>query len=771
MAKDTAPILPPLTQTPPRILADLPHDTADVRVGTPPVRAGGWGAMVSTTRVSLAHMGAGRAVGALLRVNQKHGFDCPGCAWPEPGHRSIVEFCENGAKAVAEEATTARADADFFSRHSVAELAAQSDHWLGQQGRLTTPLVLRRGDTHYRPIAWPEALTLVAEHLRALPTPDAALFYTSGRTSNEAAFLWQLFARAFGTNNLPDCSNMCHESSGFALTNTLGVGKGTVQLEDFDLADVILVIGQNPGTNHPRMLSALQSAVRRGAQVISINPLKEAGLHAFIHPQEPWEVPGEGTPLASQFVQVQVGGDVALFQALGKSLLELGVVDHAFMRAFTAGFDAYAAHLRALSWASLVAGAGVSRAEIARLAETLAGAQSVIACWAMGLTQHPAAVANIEEVVNLLLLGGHIGRPGAGVCPVRGHSNVQGDRTMGIWEKMPDDWLDRLGRRFAFSPPRHHGHDTVDAIRAMQRGDARVFLAMGGNFLSATPDTAATADALAQCDLTAHISTKLNRAHLVTGKTALILPCLGRTERDRQPSGLQFVTTENSMGVVQPSRGHLPPVSPDAWSEPRIVAELGHALMPNMGIDWRAMADDYTRIREAIADVVPGLAGFAQRITQDAQIVLHNAARHRDFRTSTGKANFTVHALPDLTLPDGLLRLMTLRSHDQYNTTIYGLDDRYRGIYGGRRVVLLHPADLLARGLADGDRIDVTSVWQGEERHAPNFRAVAYDVPRGNCVAYFPEANVLVPLNHVAAGSQTPASKAVPVRISRAHTA
>ena len=713
-------------------------------------------------------MGVGRAAGALLRVNQAKGFDCPGCAWPEPQHRAVVEFCENGAKAVAEEATTRRIGAEFFQKHTLQQLAAQSDHWLGQQGRLTEPLIRRPGSDHYEPIDWPDAFKLIAQHLQALPTPDAAIFYTSGRTSNEAAFLYQLFVRAFGTNNLPDCSNMCHESSGLALQNTLGVGKGTVQLEDFDLADVILVIGQNPGTNHPRMLSALQSAVRNGCQVVSINPLKEAGLVAFSHPQEPWEMPGEGTALASQFVQVRVGGDAALLQAVAKLLLERGAVDKEFIQNFTYGFETWRQHLENLPLDLLVRACGVPLAQIEKLAETLANSERLIACWAMGLTQHPDAVATIQDVVNLLLLGGHLGRPGAGACPVRGHSNVQGDRTMGIWEKMPEAWLDRLGAHFNFQPPRHPGFDTVDAIRAMQDGRGQVFFALGGNFLSATPDTRATALALQQCALTVQVSTKLNRGHLVTGKTALILPCLGRTERDLQPSGLQFVTTENSMGVVQPSRGHLRPASENLLSECRIVAELAAATLPDSPIPFRPMANDYAQIREAIADVVPGFADFNQKIQQNGRIVLENPAQKRIFRTQTGKANFTTHPLPDLRLPAGQLRLMTVRSHDQYNTTIYGLDDRYRGIYGGRHVVFVHPEDLKERGLLDGQLLNITSHWQGEQRSVLGFRAVAYDVPRGDCAAYFPEVNPLVPLNHVAAGSQTPASKSIPVTIAAA---
>ena len=728
--------------------------------------AGGLGALIATSQHALREMGALRSLRVLSQVNQAHGFDCPGCAWPDPAHRSVAEFCENGAKAVAEEATTARITPEFFAKYSVADLLQQSDLWLGRQGRLTQPMVLRPDARHYSPIGWDEAFELVAAELNGLASADGAAFYTSGRTSNEAAFLYQLFVRQFGTNNLPDCSNMCHESSGTALTETLGIGKGTVTLEDFDLADAILVIGQNPGTNHPRMLTSLQAAARRGATIVSVNPLKETGLARFSHPQEPWTLLGSGTPLASLFVQVRVGGDVAFLQGVSKAVLEAGTLDHGFIAEHTSGFEAFRDALQARPWPDLVAGAGVGRDQMQAVADLVLRSKNVIACWAMGLTQHKHAVANIQEVVNLLLLGGHMGRPGAGACPVRGHSNVQGDRTMGIWEKMPDAWLDRLGTAFDFTPPRHHGLDTVATIRAMQAGKVQAFFGMGGNFLAAAPDTDFTAAALRNCRLTAHVSTKLNRSHLVHGRTALILPCLGRTEIDKQAGGAQFVTVENSMGVVHPSRGALAPASRHLRSEPAIVAGLARAVLGSgSSVDWPLMSGDYDRIRDQIARVVPGFEDFNARVRRPGGIVLPNGARDRTFRTATGKARFTVHIPPQLDLAPGQLRLMTLRSHDQYNTTIYGLDDRYRGVLGERRVVFVNAEDLADRGLAAGQRVDLVGHFEGETRVAERFLTVAYDVPKGCAAAYFPEANVLVPVGSVAEGSGTPTSKSIVITL------
>jgi molybdopterin-dependent oxidoreductase alpha subunit len=753
-----------------------PDDTGGVTATPPPAVAGGLGAITATMAHVGRALGVGRGVKTLAALNQQDGFDCPGCAWPEPAeHRSELEFCENGAKAVAWEATRQRLDARFFAERSIPELAAASDHWLGQQGRLTQPLWRGPGSEHYQPIEWQDAFALCAEELRALPSPDQAVFYTSGRTSNEAAFLYQLFVRQLGTNNLPDCSNMCHESSGVALRETIGVGKGTVQLEDFALADAIFIIGQNPGTNHPRMLTTLQEAARRGCRIVSINPLPEAGLTRFRHPQSPLELLGPGTPLASLHLPVAVGGDVALLKGLCKELLEEearrpgSVVDRAFVARHTDGFEAFAADLAAERWDAIVEESGVSRDLIRQAAEIAWQSRRLIACWAMGLTQHRNAVANIEEVVNFLLLGGHLGRPGAGACPVRGHSNVQGDRTMGIWERMDDGFLDRLGRRFAFSPPRHHGLDTVQAIHAMAEGRAQVFFALGGNFLSATPDTERTAAALRRCRLTVHVSTKLNRAHLVTGRQALILPCLGRSERDEQKGGLQFVTVENSMGIVHRSQGVLAPASPALRSEPAIVASLARAALGGRtGTRWEWLVEDYDRIREEIAAVIPGFEDFNARVRGRNGFPLPNAARQRRFLTATGRARFTVHAIPRLALAPGQLLMTTIRSHDQYNTTIYGLEDRYRGVHGGRRVVFLNAEDIAALGLRPGQVVDLHSHFQGERRTAPRFVVVPYAIPRRCAATYFPEANPLVPLGAVAEKSNTPASKSVVITVTAA---
>jgi molybdopterin-dependent oxidoreductase alpha subunit len=753
--------------------APAPEEPAPRAEGPAP-RAGGIGALAA----SLSHLRANAALlrggRALLKVNQADGFDCPGCAWPEPrGHRSDFEFCENGAKAVAWEATSRVVDAAFFARHSVAALAAQSDHWLGQQGRLVEPMVLRPGATHYTPLPWEEAYTLVAEALRALASPDEAAFYTSGRTSNEAAFLYQLFVRQFGTNNLPDCSDLCHESSGVALRETIGVGKGTVQLEDFDRADAIFVIGQNPGTNHPRMLTALQAAARRGCRIVSINPLPEAALARFQHPQSPLEFLGHGTPIATLHLPVRVNGDVALLTGIMKELLEEErrrpgqVLDRRFIETHTEGFEALRAAIDQARWEDLVAASGIPRQDMRAAAEIAWSSRATIACWAMGLTQHENAVANVQQVVNLLLLGGHLGRPGAGVCPVRGHSNVQGDRTMGIAEAMDDTFLDRLGARFEFSPPRARGLDTVQTIHAMADGRVKVLFALGGNFLSATPDTDRTAAALGRCALTAHVSTKLNRSHLVTGRQALILPCLGRTDRDLRDGVTRFVTVENSMGIVHRSQGALPPPAPGLPSEPELVTRLAAATLgARSTVPWAALGADYDRIRDAIAAIVPGFEDMNARVRAPDGFTLPNPVRQRRWQTPSGRARFTVHPVRPWRLgPDELL-MMTIRSHDQYNTTVYGLDDRYRGVAGGRRVVFLNEEDLRARGLTPGARVDLHSRHAGRVRVARGFFALPYPIPRGCAATYFPEANALVPLEQVADKSNTPASKSVVITLS-----
>ena len=825
-------------------------DESRLRVTEPKTHAVGIPAVVNALLIAEEQMGVARSAQTLLTVNQKDGFDCPGCAWPEEDKRKHLEFCENGAKAVAEEATLRRVGPAFFAEHSIEDLEGRDEYWLGQQGRLTTPMLKEAGASHYEPIEWDAALALVAGALRGLDDPDEAVFYTSGRTSNEAAFLYQLLVRGVGTNNLPDCSNMCHESSGSALTETLGIGKGTVSIEDIHEADLIIVAGQNPGTNHPRMLTALEKAKQRGATIVAVNPLREAGLVRYENPQTVRGMLLGGTLLADQFLQVRLGGDQALFQALGKLLLEAeerigGVLDREFIEAHTDGFEAYADAVRGLDWREVEEATGLERAAIEQLAGHLLGSEKTIVCWAMGLTQHKHAVATLRDVVNVLLLQGNVGRPGAGVCPVRGHSNVQGDRTMGIYEKPSEAFLAALDREFSFTAPREHGHDVVEAIRAMRDGGVRFFMAMGGNFVSATPDTEVVEHAMRQVDLTVQISTKLNRSHVVTGRRALILPTLGRTDRDRRrgrDGGArdQRVTVEDSMGAVHTSRGRLAPPAEDLLSEVAIVARIAALLFdtrslserseskgeptapdpvdevptggsqggwgdgtsgpssdgpdggapgsssvvepvettPSKGrsvpiADWRALETDYARIRRHIEAVIPGFDDFEARVDKGRTLMLPNGPRDsRTFATETGRARFTANELEYPRIPEGRLLLQTLRSHDQYNTTIYGKDDRYRGIHDGRRVILMHPDDIAEAGVADGEIVDLVSEWTArdgrvEERRASAFRVVRYDTPRRNAAAYYPETNVLVPLESVADVSNTPVSKAVVVRLER----
>ena len=729
--------------------------------------AGGVPAIVAAVKSISDEMGLVRGVRTLLQVNQAGGVDCPGCAWPEPDReRSHFEFCENGAKHVADEATTRRVTPEFFQKWSVAELLQQSDQWLNAQGRLTHPMLLRRDATHYEPVSWENAFELLAGELNSLNYPDQAIFYTSGRASNEAAFLYQLFVRQFGTNNLPDCSNMCHESSGSALGETIGMGKGTVTLEDFDRAEAIFVIGQNPGTNHPRMLSSLERAKRNGCKLVHINPLPEVGMTRFKHPQHLRGLLGSGTQLADLFLQVRINGDVALLKGISKAVLAReGALDRDFINDYTNGFEVFASALQAVSWDEIVEQSGIARELIEQAAQIFVASERTIICWAMGLTQHRNAVANIQEIVNLMLLRGQIGKPGAGLCPVRGHSNVQGDRTVGIWERPTEFFLDRLGEAFDFEPPRNHGFDTVRAIQAMHEGHAKIFFALGGNFLSATPDTDFTAAALRRCRLTAHVSTKLNRSHVVTGDRALILPCLGRTEVDLQVTGPQFVTTENSMGVVQVSRGSLEPASTELLSEPQIVARLARATLEHRTtVNWEELAGDYDLVRNAIERVVPGFEGYNARVREPGGFHLPNAARNRVFNTANGKAQFTVHELPDHRLEPDQFLMMTIRSHDQFNTSVYSSNDRYRGI-SDRRVVFLNGEDIAAVGLHARQVVDLVSHFEGEERIARRFAVVPYDIPRRCAATYFPEANVLVPVRNVALKSNTPVSKSVVISI------
>ncbi|MCX6502792.1 MAG: FdhF/YdeP family oxidoreductase [Microbacterium sp.] len=794
-------------------------DETQLRVTKRKKVAVGVPAVLHSLAIAQEQMGVVRSVRTLLRVNQKDGFDCPGCAWPENDHRHVAEFCENGAKAVAEEATIRRVEPAFFAEHSIDELRAHDDWWLGQQGRLTHPMVLEEGATHYTAISWDAALQQIADTLRGLADPDEAIFYTSGRASNESAFLYQLLVRGLGTNNLPDCSNMCHESSGSALTETIGIGKGTVSIEDIYDAKLLIVAGQNPGTNHPRMLSALEKAKQNGAKIIAVNPLPEAGLMRFENPQTVRGVLLGGTPIADRFVQIRLGGDQALFQAIGKHLLEAeardgGVLDHDFIHAHTSGIDAYRDAMAAASWTEFEAATGLPESELREIAEAVRTSPSTIVCWAMGLTQHKHSVPTLREVVNVLLLQGNIGRPGAGVCPVRGHSNVQGDRTVGIYEKPSDAFLDALETEFSFAPPREHGYDTVAAIRAMDEGKARFFMGLGGNFVSATPDTEIVERGMAKLDLTVQVSTKLNRSHVMTGRRAIILPTLGRTDRDRRGGREQRVSVEDSMGAVHSSRGRLTPPTGDMLSEVAIITRLCDLLFgdgeqpdrtPSHGgdvdrhqverlpheeatgpdaphvehsgnaprADWAALETDYALIRRHIENVIPGFEDYEERIDKGRTFFLPNGPRdERRFATTDGKAHFTANPLEYPHIPAGRLLLQTLRSHDQYNTTIYGKDDRYRGIHDGRRVVLVNADDIHDLGFQDGEIVDLVSEWTGadgrmQERRADEFRIVAYSTPRGNAAAYYPETNVLVPLESVADTSGTPTSKAVIVRLER----
>ncbi|MFJ8867633.1 FdhF/YdeP family oxidoreductase [Streptomyces sp. NPDC102473] len=757
-----------------------PREEPDERLTvTPPKEwAAGVPAVTHALEYSLGETSVRRTGLTLLSMNQVGGIDCPGCAWadPSPGHRHLNEYCENGAKHINDEATSRRVTDDFFRRHTVSELGRRSDLWLNQQGRLTEPMVKRPDSDHYEPISWHDALGLLADELKALDSPDEAVFYTSGRVSNEAAFLLQLLARAFGTNNLPDCSNMCHESSGFALHETLGTGKGTVSLEDIHHADLILVVGQNPGTNHPRQLSALEEAKGNGARIIAVNALPEAGLLRFKNPQEARGVIGRGVQIADQFLQIRSGGDLALFQGLNRLLLEAedarpgSVLDQEFIRSDTSGFEEFSRHARTVAWEDVLAATGLTRAEIEKVRDEVLRSERVIVCWAMGVTQQKHGVPTIREIVNFLLLRGNLGRAGAGACPVRGHSNVQGDRTMGIWEQMPDSFLDALRDEFGFEPPRAHGLDSVNAIRAMREGRIKVFVGVAGNFVRAAPDSEVTEDAIRRCGLTVHVSTKLNRSHTVCGRTALILPTLGRTERDIQATGEQFVTVENSMSEVHSSHGRLEPASKVLLSEVAILCRLAvRTLDGSAGIPWAEFEADYGTIRNRIARVVPGLHDFNRRVARPGGIRLPNPVNEGVYATATGKAMFTCNAWEMLDAPEGHLVLQSLRSHDQWNTVPYTDNDRYRGIHGSRRVVLVNPQDVTLLGLTAGQNVDLVSVWAGgADRRAENFTVVPYPTAPGCAAAYYPETNVLLPLDSVAESSNQPTAKGMIVRLEPA---
>jgi formate dehydrogenase major subunit len=752
-------------------------DENALQVHPPKSSAAGVKAVTVALERGLTQSGLARTARSMLRVNQHNGLDCPGCAWPESitGRRKPAEFCENGAKAIAEESTLRTVTPKFWAENPVSELEGKSEFWLGSRGRISEPVVLHPGDTHYSPISWHDAFALISEHINAT-TADRCVFYTSGRTANETAFMYQLFARSLGTNNLPDCSNMCHESSGFALNPTIGVGKGTVSLEDLHHAKLILVIGQNPGTNHPRMLSALVECKKNGGKVVAVNPLPEAGLINFKDPQTVEGVLGGGVDIADEFLQIKVGGDLALLQALGHLLLKAEerepgtVADHPFLDSQTEGFEAYRQARRAIDWPATFEATGLSRSEIETIAELLIASKATIVCWALGLTQQPHSVNTLKEIINLLLLQGNFGKPGAGACPVRGHSNVQGDRTMGIWEKPTEKFISALEEEFGFPMPREHGFESVETQHALEAGDVDVFVSMGGNFLSAASDTAATEAGLKRTGLTVHISTKPNRSHVAHGHTSLILPTLGRTDvDDKHPAGRQFVSIEDSMSVVHSSQGRLRPVSEHLLAEPVIVARMAQAVFgADHPVDWKAMAEDYDVIRDHISRVIPGFEDFNRRVRTKNGFVLPIPPRDtRTFATEIGKARFTVSPLEYLKAPAGHLILQTLRSHDQYNTTIYGLDDRYRGISNARRVVLINPDDLQQLGLSDRELVNVISTFNGSERRAEGFRLVAYPTAKGCAAAYYPEANVLVHKDLVARESNTPGYKAVTIRFEK----
>ncbi|MCH2229130.1 MAG: FdhF/YdeP family oxidoreductase [Crocinitomicaceae bacterium] len=742
-----------------------------LRITRTPDHAAGMKAVVIALKNIFDRMPKGKSLKVLNKLNKKEGLDCPGCAWPDPKHRSkLGEYCENGVKAIAEEAMDARATPAFFAKHSIADLHAQSDYWLGQQGRLTHPMIVRPGGTHYEETTWDEANKIIAENLNALKNPNDAAFYTSGRTSNEAAFLYQLFVRMYGTNNLPDCSNMCHESSGVALSKTVGIGKGSVTLDDLYKADLILIFGQNPATNHPRMLSSLERAKANGAKVVSINPLKEVGLVKFKNPQTVKGIAGGGTVISDLYLQVRINEDVALLKAAMIKLYELAkknptILDEDFIANKTAGYAEFKADLDQQDLASLVARTGLQESEIDAFVELLAAKKNVITCWGMGLTQHVNGVDNIQEVVNLLLIKGSIGKPGAGTCPVRGHSNVQGDRTMGIAERPSKALLNKISENFGFTPPQEDGYSVIGAIKAMHEDKVKVFIGMGGNFLSAAPDTNYTAEAFNKCNLTVHISTKLNRSHLTHGKTALILPSMGRTDKYVKNGKSQFVSVENSMGVVHTTQGLLHPPSEFVESEPVIVANIAKATLTQDKVDWDYLIEDYSRIRDLIEKTIAGFENYNERLKKPLGFELPNGARTGNFTTPNKKANFTVNKLSENKCEADEFLMMTTRSHDQFNTTIYGLDDRYRGVYNGRMVVFMNEEDAKSKGLKQGDLVTLYNNYDNTERVVENFAVVPYNIPKGCLGTYFPEANPLVPLGLHAHSSHTPASKSVKVKI------
>jgi molybdopterin-dependent oxidoreductase alpha subunit len=758
----------------------MPKSTKDNPPYSSP--AGGWGALRSSAKHLIQSENAAKSVKALLRANQPGGFDCPGCAWGDSTTAGKVDFCENGVKAIAWEATSKRVDNSFFRQYSITELQQWDDHSLEKSGRLTEPMYYDGISDHYQAISWEAAFSVIGTSLKQLTSPNEALFYTSGRASNEVAYLYQLFGRALGTNNFPDCSNMCHEASGVGMTKSVGVGKGTVTMDDFSKADAIFVFGQNPGTNHPRMLGTLREASKRGAKIVSINNLKERGLQKFSDPQSPKEMIFlTGTSISKYYFTPRLGGDMALLRGVAKCLFERfkqdkSILDTDFINEHCHGFEDYQRIVEESDWDKILDQSSLTRDEIEQIATIYASSEKVIFTWAMGITQHRHSVATVRELINVLMLRGNIGKAGAGACPVRGHSNVQGNRTMGINEKPSKDFIDSLEKRYAFSIPRDSGFNTVESIHAMLEGKAKVFIALGGNFSAATPDTKRTHQALKKCDLTVQISTKLNRSHVITGKRALILPCLGRTEIDRQTTGEQCITVEDSMSMVHASRGQNEPASDNLRSETAIVAGMAMASVGDKTVDWNKLASNYALIRDEISAVLPGFESYNSRIKEGRGFYLQNPAALRQWRTHDKKAAFSDAHLPvqlaheraQLMTETPVLTLQTMRSHDQYNTTIYGMDDRYRGVYGQRNVIFMNEDDIGKQSLKNGDHVKITTVSNdGIERSVSNFKIIEYSIPSGCVAAYYPETNPLVPLESIADDCGTPTYKSIAVSIEK----